>query len=111
LKFQNRINLIALFRTKTFFLKLARLPESRYFHSWVVGVGSPEEMKKFGFSITFRGKSTKEKNTYEDSVVSIDMPTREIIDKKVGLVMTVEFMMRIWGGNRVIYELNIFEEN
>jgi hypothetical protein len=87
------------------------LHESRSFHNWVVGVGSPEEMKKFGFSITFSGTCSKEKNTYEGSVVSIDMPTREVIDKKVGLVMTDEFMRRICGGNRVIYELNIFEEN
>jgi hypothetical protein len=68
-------------------------------------------MKKFGFRITFRGKSTKEKNIYEGSVVSIDMSAREVIDKRVGLVMTDEFMRRIWDGKHVIYELNIFEEN
>jgi hypothetical protein len=87
------------------------LHESRSFQSWVVGIGSPEEMKKFGFSITFRGKSTKEKNTYEGSVVSIDMPTREIIDKKVCLVMTDEFVRRIWDGKQFNYDLEIFEEN
>jgi hypothetical protein len=87
------------------------LHESRTFHSWVAGIGSPEEMKKFWFRLQFSGQSTKEKNIFEGSVVSIDMPTREIIDKKVGLVMTHEFMMRICGGNRVLYELNIFEEN
>jgi hypothetical protein len=68
-------------------------------------------MKKFVFRITFWGKDSNEKNTYEGSVVSIDMPTREVIDKKVGLMTSDEFMRRIWDGEEFNYDLNIFEAN
>jgi hypothetical protein len=77
----------------------------------VVGIGTPEEMKKFVFRIKFWGLGSRDTTTFEGSVISIDVLTGEVIDTKVGSVMSDEFVRRIWDGNLLNYELDIFEEN
>jgi hypothetical protein len=83
------------------------LDETRCFHCWVVGLGSPEEVKKFRSRIKFYG--SKESALFEGPVVSIDQPYFDVVDQRIGLVLSDEFIRRIWSGKQVKYELNLFE--
>ncbi len=86
---------------------MGRSDEPRCFHCWVVGLGSPEEVKKFGSRIKFYG--SKESALFEGPVVSIDKPTLDVVDERIGLVLSDEFIRRIWDEKQVKYELNLFE--
>ncbi len=65
-------------------------------------------MKKFGFRVKFLG--SMESASYEGPVISIDKPTRDVITEKVGLVMSSEFVRRIWNGEDIAYEVQVFEK-
>jgi hypothetical protein len=83
------------------------MDDTHCFHCWVVGLGSQEEVKKFGSRIKFYG--SKENALFEGPVISIDRSTLDVIDERIGLVLSDEFIRRIWDGNQVKYELNLFE--
>jgi hypothetical protein len=65
-------------------------------------------MKDFGFRVRFFG--SMESATYEGPVISIDKPTCDFINEKAGLVMSNEFVRRIWNGKKVNYEVQVFEK-
>jgi hypothetical protein len=99
-------NYLNFFRNETFIVKF--VSSERTFYSWVFGVGSTEEMKKFGFRVKFFG--SMESASYEGPVISIDKPTRDVINEKAGLVMSNEFVRRIWNGKTIAYEVQVFEK-
>ena len=101
------MTILVFFRNETFFTKFCS-DQNCCFHSWIFGVGSTEEMKKFGFRVKFFG--SMESASYEGPVISIDKPTRDVINEKVGLVMSSEFVRRIWNGKKIAYEVQVFEK-
>ena len=95
-----------------FFLHFLYSEETGLFSTWVVGVGSEEEMRKFRFRMKFSGG--EEEVLYEGPVTSIDRSSPDVFKNKNVFCFAVERVLleKIWNEEeqKIDYEFELFEK-
>ena len=95
--------------SETFFLMLAHRNQSGGFYSWVYGVGSEEEMKKFDFTVKFFNPISREEIAHRGPVLSIEKKVRNIVEEEPGLFFRDMRCKRLMNNPQLGFDVEIIE--